>query len=352
LRLWSCPYDLKPRRALSERATGAPRSGALVRIEFEPGCLGYADLHPWTELGDAPLSEQIADLSQWAEGKAEIGDRRPEVGVQSETLNRLARNTLRFAQIDADARMRGRSLWEGVTSHPANHFLLPYRAPGGDAHSQLQTLDSAADMGFSRFKCKLPSDPEAAIAITRELAHHIRHIRALILPTGLRLDFNSSLTKAQYQRFVSALGDDCDGIDYVEDPTPWNSQNGFGALPSHPPLAVDFEASQANGNPRAPAVRIVKPAIQDWDTLLSEKLSQRTIISSYLDHPLGQCFAVWVAATRGSPSETHGLASHLSYEPNAFSERLELDGPRLLVPRVGTGIGFDELLEKLPWKTA
>jgi len=33
-----------------------------------------------------------------------------------------------------------------------------------------------------------------------------------------------------------------------------------------------------------------------------------------------------------------------------FIERIEADGARLLPPR-GTGIGFDDLLERLPWKS-
>jgi hypothetical protein len=36
------------------------------------------------------------------------------------------------------------------------------------------------------------------------------------------------------------------------------------------------------------------------------------------------------------------------YEPDAFIERIERDSARLLPPR-GTGIGFDDLLEKLRW---
>jgi hypothetical protein len=41
--------------------------------------------------------------------------------------------------------------------------------------------------------------------------------------------------------------------------------------------------------------------------------------------------------------------THVLFERNEFSERLELDGARLRAPH-GTGIGFDDLLERMSWK--
>ena len=127
MRFWISPYELNPRRALSERAGGAPRAGTLVRVEFETGVVGYADLHPWTELGDAPLSKQVRSLG-------------------GATPTRLARNSLRFAQLDAEARARGQSLWTGLARIPASHFLLPF------GEGALAAIETGAHAGFSRFK--------------------------------------------------------------------------------------------------------------------------------------------------------------------------------------------------------
>ena len=187
---------------------------------------------------------------------------------------------------------------------------------------------------------------KTAARLTRAL---IARLRALDLPSGLRLDFNSSLDEGAYARFIAALGDDRDSIDYVEDPTPWRDENGFGVIPTHPPVAVDLEATRAAGNVFAPSVRIVKPAAQAWEILLANATSARTVISTYLDHPLGQCFAAWVAATHADAAEAHALASHLAYEANEFSERLGLEGAHLRVPMDGMGIGFDDLLERRAW---
>jgi hypothetical protein len=50
------------------------------------------------------------------------------------------------------------------------------------------------------------------------------------------------------------------------------------------------------------------------------------------------------------PGEIHGILSHHVFEPNTFSERLQQQGA-VLVPPQGTGIGYDDLLETLDWKS-
>jgi O-succinylbenzoate synthase len=42
--------------------------------------------------------------------------------------------------------------------------------------------------------------------------------------------------------------------------------------------------------------------------------------------------------------------THVLYEPDAFIERIGMEGARLLPPK-GTGVGFDDLLEKVRWTT-
>jgi len=71
-------------------------------------------------------------------------------------------------------------------------------------------------------------------------------------------------------------------------------------------------------------------------------------VTSYMDHPVGQLFAAYVAAKHATSSRC-GLVTHVLYEKNAFIEQLGIDGMRL-VPPAGRGIGFDDLLERLPWK--
>ena len=87
--------------------------------------------------------------------------------------------------------------------------------------------------------------------------------------------------------------------------------------------------------------RVVKPAYREMPE------SGEVIVTSAMDHVLGQFWAAWHACR--VPEQTHGVATHHLFAPDAFSERVSLDGCRLVAPG-GTGLGFDDLLEGLPWK--
>jgi O-succinylbenzoate synthase len=79
------------------------------------------------------------------------------------------------------------------------------------------------------------------------------------------------------------------------------------------------------------------------------RTSREIVVTSYMDHAIGQMFAAQFAAAHGV-TNVCGLFTHVLYEPDPFFERVRAEGPRLLAPE-GTGIGFDDLLESLPWKT-
>jgi O-succinylbenzoate synthase len=104
---------------------------------------------------------------------------------------------------------------------------------------------------------------------------------------------------------------------------------------------------------RSSEVLIYKSAVDpalEYSSLVSAS-SLPISYTSYLDHPVGQAFATYSAAANiigATTVETCGLLTHDVYEPNAFSERLKTNGP-VLIPPEGTGIGFDDLLENLPW---
>jgi O-succinylbenzoate synthase len=321
LRYSISPYELEPRGQISELAQDQMRAGALLKVEFDQGSVGYADIFPWTELGDAPLGEQIKFLKH---------------GL----LTPLLKNTIEFAFIDSNARAQGKTLWKDLTV-PKSHFLI---TKAGQANSE--ELESARAQGFEYFKIKLGSDLRKAVEQVKKISE------TLGAGAGLRLDFNSALVTESYDKFVSALQGVAIHVDYIEDPTPWNHSgaSGFG-VPEKPfTLAVDREATQAM-QVSPPRVVIIKPALQDWKYCVgrAQALGIRAIFSSYLDHPVGQMFAAWAAATSSS-AETCGLLSHLAYQPNEFSEQIAHRGPMLIPPQNGTGIGFDDLLEKRNWK--
>jgi O-succinylbenzoate synthase len=276
MRLFIHRYTLVPRRALSALAGARPRQGALLRVDD-----GFADLHPWPELGDSPLEEQLALLA------------RGEPTAQT-------RASLHLAQLDGDARRRGVSLFEGLTI-PASHW------PGNDPPSGFDTI---------KIKGVMPVPP---------------HVR-------VRIDFNAQLSAEEFL----GLSLPKEQIDFVEDPCPYD-ENVWRELEARTGLRLALDMwSAAALPPLSNTVLIHKPARQiEWPQ------HSEIVVTSYMDHPIGQFGAAYVAATH-AVNPRCGLFTHVLYEPNAFIERIESDGARLLPPR-GTGIGFDDLLEDLSW---
>lgn len=279
--MWIWRYTLKPKRALSAIAQPGPRHGALIRVGD-----GFADVHPWPELGDAPLDEQLQRLAH--------GESTP-----------LIARSLDFAEADGRARSRGQSLFEGLTI-PMSHW------PGDDPPEPFDT---------AKIKC--------GPGVPADLPPRVR----------LRLDFNATLTADELERIAKTLPRE--RIDFIEDPclydaAAWNRLRERTRLR----LALD-RGTETDGVD----VLVVKPAVQRFP-----EPEKEIVITSYMDHAVGQMAAAWVAASNaGRVSERCGLFTHVLFEPDAFFDRIRSDGPRLLAPE-GTGLGFDEILDNLPWK--
>jgi o-succinylbenzoate synthase len=260
-------YSLRP------RSGGAPRQGALIRVDR-----GVGDVHPWPELGDAPLDEQLALLAR------------------GETTT-LTRASLHWARVDGEARERGVSLFAGLTV-PLSHW------PGNEPPPAFDTI---------KIKGVVPVPP---------------HVR-------VRIDFNARLSPAEFLRVADGLPKE--QIDFIEDPCPydpgvWRELRQRTGLR----LALDRFEGVADVLVHKPALHATFPAFDG-----------EVVVTSYMDHPVGQCFAAYVAASN-PVSARCGLFTHVLYEPDPFIERLGADGARLLPPE-GTGIGFDDLLENLAW---
>jgi len=278
-------YELTPKRRLSAVATAGPRRGALIRVED-----GFADVHPWPELGDAPLDVQLALLAR--------GELTP-----------LTRASLRFAALDAAARVNGRSLFEGLTI-PRSHW------PG---------VDHPPDFDVVKLKS------------------------AETIPSGvrLRIDFNGTLSPEQFLHIASSLPHE--RIDFIEDPCPYDAavwrrlrvQSGLRLARDRCALS---DRSMAPGEESGFDVAIVKPAVDSLTTEISG-----VVVTSYMDHPIGQLCAAYTAAA-AAITTTCGLVTHVLFENDPFIERMQIQETRL-VPPAGTGWGFDDLLQSLPWRT-
>lgn len=259
-------YTLRLRR-------GGTREGALLRVDD-----GFADVHPWPELGDAPLDEQLALL------------RRGET-------TQVTRASLHLAALDGEARRRAVSLFDGLAI-PLSHW------PGNDPPEGFDTIKTKGVTGF-------PPDVK------------------------IRIDFNARLAPEEFLAIARTLPGE--RIDFIEDPCPydgivWRDLRERTGLR----LALDRFDGDADVLVHKPALHTTWPNHQD------------VVVTSYMDHPVGQFGAAYIAATH-DVNPRCGLFTHVLYEPDPFIERIETDGARLLPPR-DTGIGFDDLLQGLPWK--
>ena len=264
--MWYWPY------ALSDK-----RRGALIRAGS-----GFADIHPWSELGDAPLETQLELL------------RRGETTA-------LTKRSLELARVDGEARQRGVSLFAGLQI-PLSHW------PGSDPPPEFDT---------------------AKLKSIDRIPERVR----------LRIDFNARLRPEEFLMIAEGLP--ADRIDFIEDPCPYDAAT-WTALREQTRLRLALDRIHAE---EGVDVLVVKPAIQEMP-----RTEKEIVVTSYMDHPVGQFGAAYVAAKNAERiSARCGLFTHVLYEPNAFTEVIRSDGARLLAPE-GTGIGFDVLLERLPWK--
>ena len=311
---WFSPYTLVPRAELNARSGSRPRNGALLRIGS-----GFADLHPWPELGDLPLEAHLASIAAG----------RP---------TSLARRSLDCAAADGQARELGVSLFEGLPIPPSH-----YPAGAGEL-PDFRFLERA---GFDRVKMKAGADAGADLARLTAAAPSL-----LGTPIRLRIDFNSSLTLAELGEMLAAMTPQLLArIDFLEDPVPpeaatWNEiRRRWGVR-----LAADREKL----DPSSWDIAVIKPAWEPAGAAASAlEMGKPLVFTSAMDHPIGQLWAAWNAAVaqKDHPGRVLacGLLSHGVYEANEFSDRLEAEGAVLLPPD-RTGLGFDDLLEALEWK--
>ncbi len=319
------PYLLMP------LAVGAkPRAGTLLRIKFEEHAQpGFADCHPWPELGDRPLSDQLRLLEQ---------------GI----LTPLTERSLGFARSDAEARSAGRWLLQGLQI-PRSHYSYSGMISARDLGS---SCEQARASGFREIKLKVGREPGAEIGA-------LRGARAELTRLGLRLrlDFNERLPADEATEFLARIDASPEWIDWLEDPVPYNPgswaalRKRFGIR-----LAIDRPLTRAAGRAGHEVdsfdILVAKPAVEDPAPIarLAGELGKELVVTSYLDHPLGTAAAAWTASLLGAASA--GLITHTAYEPNAFSSRLAVSDEGRLVTPAGTGFGWDVELAALSWECA
>jgi O-succinylbenzoate synthase len=307
-------------------------------VEFDQGQYGYADCHPWTELGDDPLDLQLKKL------------------VQAHQTTHLTASSLQMAAIDAQARSQARNLVLGSLV-PENHVLL-----GNCISLTHQRIEEALARGFRLMKLKVGLNWEAECDALLALASVFKQ-NAL----KLRLDFNSgcSLDPGQIHsdqnppiaQVLERLSGVFDQIDWLEDPTPYDPQ-GWQWIQNNWGLQIALDQPKGlNWNlvrPESFSFLVLKPAIQSLREMIQcvQRFDKPFAVTSYLDHPLGQLSAAWASVylsqVLSQPLLACGLLSHSVYEQTLDSRELQIQGSKLLGVS-GTGFGLDELLKVKKW---
>jgi len=318
-------YHMQSRQGLNSRSHTTKHEGALIRVEID-GVSGYGCLHPWVELGDSSLEELVLELKQ---GR----------------MSRQVRCALHCAEIDRDARLKGVSLFDGIEV-PDSHATIV----GG-----LDRVAIAVEQGFDTVKVKMGRDVESDTQLVKEVHEAFPEL-------SLRFDFNGVLSVGQIIQFVKSMSSNArKQIDFLEDPCSlgdpvWEKlRDSYGIK-----TAVDRGVKKASQNDSKLEFdyAVLKPAINRSDKLCDLAVSngRNVVVTSYMDHPIGQCYAAYTAGLLdqkylGLVHERCGLMTHGLYEPTAFTERLGQKSPQWKSPHGGTGLGFDDLLEVLDWES-
>ncbi len=306
-------YTLKSPGALNASSTRHDHAGVLIKVGD-----GYGCMHPWPELGDVPLDGLLKILQE---------------GGTTPTI----RAALYCAREDGKARLAGKNLFEGLQV-PQSHATLMMQAAD---------FDQAVAAGFTMVKVKMGRDIEREREFVLDQAERFPVLR-------WRIDFNNLLGRGGIEKLLNSLPESFrKKIDFLEDPCVYESRS-WGELRTRYgiALAVDRDVEMADRNF---SVAVLKPAVNVLQNKLERSYmdSRRVVFTSYMDHPLGQTYAAWRAAiaARDYPGmiDTCGLMTHGLFEPNDFIERMGGVTPDFSVPQ-GSGLGFDDLLENLPWK--
>ncbi len=326
MKVWFSRYQLHATHAFNSRADAGVREGALLRVLFSDGAVGYADLCPFTTIGDRPLEIELRHLA-------------------ADEPSALAARSLHFARLDATARAQHLSLYDPA-ARIENHFLITdlTRFDAGK-------LPSIAARGYRCCKIKMGRDLAAE---SERLETFVDRLAQAEL--RLRLDFNATPSRDRFAEWLDTnLRHLQPVLEFIEDPFPYDARQWSDIALQWPvSLALDMAAEPVASGGEGAAVIVVKPAVQEVAPILKRfaGTDKRFVFTHYMDSPVGQMCAL--VATQQAWHEARaqmlvcGLQHHDVCEASELQRAIESDGP-FIVPPQGCGLGFDGLLEQRAW---
>jgi len=311
-KIWFYLYELK----LKQKPIF--RQGSLLKIEFSDEKVGHADLHPWPEKGEEPLTFHLKKL-------------------KSGIFTALTARALDISYQEAIARAKGCNILNGLFI-PQSHYLIL------DIENLHKKIDTALKRGFKIFKLKLGTPlPEQTNKI-------LNVIKAFDPSVKWRIDFHQNLNPKEWEDWSQTILNHPyikNRLDFIE--APFNYTENQYWKDKTLPLALDVWGGD---NSLPVSVLVWKSSRKKFQLLLKNNhLFQRVVFTHCLAHPLDQLASAYEAACfyriKESLRETCGLVQADIYEKNSFS--LMNKGPVFPILS-GPGWGFDHLLHKLSWK--
>jgi o-succinylbenzoate synthase len=313
--IWFHKYVLRSGAALNSASTRLEFPGALLRVGN-----GFTAVHPWPEFGDLPLEQQLSTLAQ---------------GGSTPLLERA----LACAEEDAAAREAGVSLFAGLEV-PQSHYSWSF---GRDTAVQ---VDYLRDRGFRAIKVKGFHNYGETTRFLDAMTKIDRELR-------FRVDFNGCLEAAAFRKFIEFMPLRVyRQLDLIEDGMPYDA-GVWSEVRDRWDVRLALDKGWQSGTVGFDVV-VVKPARRDWRQVRQRHPQRRLMLTSAMDHPLGQAWAAYEAALAkdalGDDLELCGLVTQHLFQRDAFSECLGVSDGVLQVDRAGTGLGFDQVLETLDWQ--
>lgn len=324
MKIWTSAYQLYPKGTLHLDQPHKFRNGTLLRIEFDSEGVGYSDLCPYPQFGDAPLSVELQNIVRG----------QPSV---------LAQRSIIHAKRDASARRRKKSLYNEMRIK--NHFFI-----SEFMNFDFKRIPVLQGQRFTEFKVKIGSDLILETEMLKELFDRTAP------DVKIRVDFNSRISRQKFsawlERNQSWL---LPKIDFIEDPFSYDPVEWKMLQEKYKiDFALDLAADPLANGAQGANVIVIKPATQDPLKIVEAFGDQekRFVLTHYMDFPIGQMSAYVDAQELAAESKYQigvcGLQHHDVYEGFTFQDMICNDGP-FIVPPAGYGIGFDEILERQDW---
>ncbi len=283
MRMWFSLYELKPIRDL--RGLSFLSKGVLLKFEEER----YSLYHPINNLGDRSLKDFFKNLS-----------------LQDDLFKRV-----KEASVSID----------DFKKQKENKISCYYSAPSFDFF--LKNQIKIKNKGFKTIKIKVSS--------VNEIKENLCFIKKI--PFKFIFDFNG---KGVRKDFINCNKDlkffFKDQVIYVEDPCLEKLKL------SYLKVASDFNKYDGEEN-----YIIIKPT--GFNHSLPDFNPENSVVTSYLDHPLGQIIAALWAVKHKIKLEC-GLFSHSYYEKTAYSEILDEMKTEINFLKL---LPFFKLLKNEPW---